>query len=189
MIAGILASMMMWRVRAAEDHLADAALRVGALQQQVGAGRHRLLEEQFALRLLAAEGGAHADAGDRGLRECARIPRRLGRAPACAGRRPRRRRPASLASGTASTAPPSAPSRCCRSSATAIVSPRCGPAPSAPSSPAGRFRTARLRASPRRSRRVSPAARRGSGRRPGRSSRRPRSAARPPRATTALGPL
>ena len=47
--------------RAAEDHLADAALRVGALQHQIGAGRHRLLQERFALRLLPAERRAQAD--------------------------------------------------------------------------------------------------------------------------------
>src|SRR5205814_1642090 len=47
--------------RPAKDHLPDAALGVGALQHQIGAGRQRLLQERLALRFLPAIGGAQAD--------------------------------------------------------------------------------------------------------------------------------
>ena len=46
---------------AAKDHLADPALRIGALEQHVGAGGERFLQKRFALRLLPAIGGAQAD--------------------------------------------------------------------------------------------------------------------------------
>src|SRR4051812_33939739 len=41
---------------ATEDHLADAALRVSALQQEIGTSRHRFLQKRLALRLLPAIG-------------------------------------------------------------------------------------------------------------------------------------
>src|SRR5689334_112758 len=46
---------------AAENHLADAALRVSALQQEIGTSRHRFLQKRLALRLLPAIGRADAD--------------------------------------------------------------------------------------------------------------------------------
>src|SRR5260370_11521751 len=41
---------------AAEDHLTDAALRVSALQQEIGTSRHRLFQKRLTLGLLPAIG-------------------------------------------------------------------------------------------------------------------------------------
>src|SRR5437868_6911886 len=46
---------------AAENHLADAALRVSALQQEIGTSRHRFFQKRLALGLLPAIARPDAD--------------------------------------------------------------------------------------------------------------------------------